>query len=211
MGAGRVLLLILCVLAPAANAQAECAAKDGARTLAENRHARVIEVRRDGQDRFDGRRTIVWGCLRSGRRWQRVTQMEPSGFYVDAIRRLRLVGPRLAYVWEQGDPRQDISMGVHVYDFSERRRTTDVGTALWPTIERLVLSRTGAVAYSVNEYEFEGEPGTPPNQHRRIYRARGKRARLLDDGPGVRLSTLTLTGSRLSWRHGDETRHATLR
>ena len=211
MGATRVLLLIVCVLGPAASAQAECAPKKDARTLAENRHARVIEARREGRDRFDGRRTIVWGCLRSGRRWQRVIQMEPGGFYVDAIRRLRLVGPRLAYAWERGDPRQDISMGVHVYDFTERRRTTDAGTAMWPTIERLVLSRTGAVAYSVNEYEFEGEPGTPPRQHRRVYRARGKRKRLLDDGPQVRLSTLELRGTRLTWLHGDQTRRATLR
>jgi hypothetical protein len=211
MGGARALLLVLCVLMPAAAAQADCAPKEDARTLVKNRDALVIAARRAGQSRFDGRRTIVWGCLRSGRRWQRIRQLEASGFYVDAIRRLRLVGRRLAYVWEQGDPRQDIAMGVHVYDLGARRRTTDVGTAFWPEIARLVLSRSGAVAFSVNEYEFEGEPGTPPRQHRRIHRARGNRTRVLDDGPDVRLDTLRLRGTRLTWRHGDETRRATLR
>ena len=211
MRAARVLLLAVCLLVPAGTARAECAPKKDARTLAKNRHALVIQVKRPGPGEFDGRRTIVFGCLRSGRRWQRIIHMEPNGFYVDAIRGLRLVGPRLAYVWEEGDPRQDMSEGVHVYDLQARRRTTDVGMAFWPTVTRLVLSRSGEVAYSVNEYEFEGEPGTPPRQHRRVYRARGKRARLLDDGPEVRLKTLQLKGTRLTWLHGDETRRATLR
>ena len=205
------LLLAVLLLAPAATARADCPPKKDARTLEQNRHARVIETRRPGGDQDDGRRFVVWGCLRGGSRWQRIHVRDPGTFFVDSIRRLRLVGPRLAYVWEEGDPRQDISAGVHVYDLRARRRTTQVGAALWPSIERLSLSRSGAVAFAVNEYEFDGAPGTPPNQHRRIYRARGKRARILDDGPGVRLKTLRLTGTRLTWQHGDETRGATLR
>ena len=192
-------------------ARAECPPRRGAHTLAKNRHALVVETRRRS-DRYGdgGRRATVWGCLRHGRRWRRITATESGTFHVDAIRHVRLVGERLAYAWEHGDPRQDVAMGVRVYDLRARRFSTDVAAGFWPEVARVVLAPSGAVAFSLLEYDFEGEPPAP-HRHRRIYVARGRQARVLDDGLEIRLNSLRLHDGWLTWRRGDAMRRERLR
>jgi len=204
-----LLVLVLGLLTPV-SAWAECAPKRGAKTLAKNRHAIVIKTKRS--DSYDEiQYTTVWACLRRSRRWQRIQRTESSTVSVDDIRQVRLAGTRMAYAWEFGDPRQDVVVRVRVYDIRARRRTTDARPPGYqPYLARVVLAASGTVAFSMLEYDFEGDP-PKPSPHRRIYTARGEHATAIDDGRAVRLHSLQVRGSELTWLHGDQTRTVTLR
>lgn len=83
---------------------------------------------------------------------------------------------------------------VHVM----RRETIVFGVDGLPG--RVVLRRTGGVAWSADEGSAYA-----------VYRREGRRARRLDRGRDVKAASLRLRGSTLEWRRGTERRTATLR
>jgi hypothetical protein len=204
-----ILLVVVGILAPAGIARADCAPKRHATTLANNRHATVIETRLKGSY-ADEQRTIVWGCLRGAHRWQRIVSTASDDYNVDDIKRVRLAGTKLAYAWANGSSRQDIYSGVSVYDLRARRHPTNIQAGYNAEIARVVLAKSGTVAYSLIEYDFEGDPPVP-RRHRRVYRARGSMAFVIDDSLQIRLNTLKLDGSALTWLRDGKTRRLILR
>jgi hypothetical protein len=79
------------------------------------------------------------------------------------------------------------------------------GTRLRQTVDRLVLKRNGSVAWIVSTNSL----GT----HQRgvgVRRADARGRALLDAGTAIGIQSLRLTGSTLHWRHGGQTRTASL-
>jgi hypothetical protein len=85
--------------------------------------------------------------------------------------------------------------------------TSPPGVEAYQSIASLVLRSDGAVAWIGVGRSLVGH-GSPKIE---VYRAnrRGK-VQLLDSGPSVRPGSLTLNGSRLTWKNGTALRYGTL-
>ena len=85
--------------------------------------------------------------------------------------------------------------------------TSPPGVESHQSVGSLVLKRDGAVAWIGTGKSIIGA-GTPKVE---VYEAdRRGPVRLLDSGVAVRPGSLTLHGSKLSWKHGTALRHAML-
>jgi len=88
----------------------------------------------------------------------------------------------------------------------QRPATTRVGVEAFQSVDSLVLKSDGAIAWIATARAIGA-----PKFIRQVELLDGRAFRRLDSGPDVAASSLTLHGSRLSWKHGASTRTATLR
>jgi hypothetical protein len=84
--------------------------------------------------------------------------------------------------------------------------TGRVGVEGHTAVESVVIKPDGSAAW-IGEAEAIG----PPHSATEVHELTGTRSRLLDSGTAIASDSLRLHGSRLSWRHGNVTRTATLR
>lgn len=171
----------------------------GATTLAASRVARVYVTA-----------NRVYGCSRRGTRTfllgQRATCIQ--AVRVDPV---VVAGTFAAY----GSERCGVDTGnteVIVRRMSDGKTlrsaaaTSPPGVESFQSVGSLVLKRDGAVAWigrgsSIGLHTHKTE----------VYKAdRHGSVQLLDAGVAIRSGSLVLNGSRLSWKHGDTLRHATL-
>ncbi len=197
-----VAALAACASAVAAHAgsttSVACGPK-GATTLAASRAARVYVT---------GNR--VYGCSRHGTTsfllGQRATCIQ--AVRVDPV---VVAGKFAAY----GSERCGVDTGntaVIVRRLSDGKTlrsaaaTSPPGAESYQSVGSLVLKRDGAVAWigmgsSIGQHTHRTE----------VYKADSHGSvQRLDSGDAIRPGSLVLSGSRLSWKHGDTVRHATL-
>jgi hypothetical protein len=171
----------------------------GATTLAASRVARVYVT---------GNR--VYGCSRHGTRTLLLGQRATceGNARVDPV---AVEGEIVAY----GSERCFVDTGntaVIVRRLSDGKTlrsaaaTSPPGVESFQSVGSLVLKRDGAVAWiglgsSIGLHNHKTE----------VYKADSHGSvQLLDAGGAIRSGSLVLNGSRLSWKHGDTVRHATL-
>lgn len=184
--ASACVVLVAGLLASPADARvASSCAAGGSETLRENSVARVYEDR----DEF-----VAVCSKRTGHR-----EDLDSGDW--PIWQIRLRGHYVAYAFDfcidaLGD--EDCFRGVARVD-ARSGAYSNLGGGRGE-VRRVVLRRTGAVAWS----EHEGEVGA-------VYRRGRDGFRRLERAHGLDAASLRLAGTTLSWRTGGERRRATLR
>jgi hypothetical protein len=89
---------------------------------------------------------------------------------------------------------------------SSHPATTQEGVESHQTVGSLVLKADGAVAWVATADSIG-----PPRFVRQVERADRRGFSVLDSGSSVGASSLILSGSTISWRHGSATRRASLR
>ena len=86
--------------------------------------------------------------------------------------------------------------------------TGPLGAESYESVGSLVVRRDGAVAWIARGDSIVGHGPTEVELHRVDSH---EHQTLLDSGAGIASGSLRLRGSRLTWRHGQAKRHATLR
>jgi hypothetical protein len=157
----------------------------------------------------------AYGCL-----FRRGKLVRLSG----AVGKYKLAGSYVAYFLRFGDEEgmfyrvmvRDLRTGGfrHIEaaysDLPERRPDDGESPA---KVTNLKLKRTGAVAWISCSPSEPGETTCRAPQEDlewEVWRSDSNGRKLLDSSPSVRLRSLELKGSALEWRHGSETRTATL-
>jgi hypothetical protein len=200
-------IVVLVAAAPPAAASAgagkrTCAAK-GAKTVAQNRHARVFTTPGRGGDEV-GR---LYACLRRTGRRVRVDTATDDGYTTSsAYNAVRLTGRYVA--WQHSDfdvsckadcpPGYDPSSAhLRVHDLRTRRTRRVAGELGEGTA--LVLARTGAIAWI--------QPGSPVS----VRAADATGARVLYAGDDIDGGSLTVRGTTVGWIAGGTPMSAELR
>ena len=204
---GRAVAIALAALAFAGfdadrRAASHCAVPAGAHVLRRTHEAVVFVPRHHG----------VYGCAsRTGHRWRladsprywltgrfaayRLWRIDPDGgeFFLLVVRDLRNGHARYRAIYKESARDDGETPGA---------------------IADLVLKRDGAVAW------IACHPQTPdlvrcfPPDRKlpyQVWRFDRRGTPKLDSSSGIRVHSLTLSGSSISWRHGSGVRHATLR
>jgi hypothetical protein len=206
----RVSLVVLLIAAPAAllaggagAGGGPCAVPRGYFVLKKT-HRAVVIVRERGTQR-------VYGCLFKVDRRFRLADFSP---------RYPLAGRYVAY----REVSEDSVAGTH-YDVFVRNLRTGRASRVHPaftdqteddgtinsTITDIVLKRNGSVAWISCPTRDPNAEFCFRNGPFQVWRLDRRGAKKLDSSAKVRRDSLRREGSRISWRHGGATRHATLR
>lgn len=172
-------------------APSSCFSK-GSETIGENAVARVYYDRGDN----------VIACSKTNGR-----RNEIAADVYDVIEELSLRGHYVAFIRESCETSGfECSTGVFVVD---ARRSAEDGFFARGDINTVVLRSNGSIAWSEDDLDprFEDER----EEIGVIYRHTRRGTTRLDRGHLVDPQSLRLTGRKLSWRHGNEMRRATLR
>ena len=162
----------------------------------------------------------IYACYRGSRRYTDLGLPPEVGFPdVELPPRLRTAGRFVGYFYGIAG-RSGTGGEVRVLDARSRRwirliREGDPDGRLTGSrsveVSDLELRRTGSVAW-ISEVFVAGFPGSTFEVRRaasRSSRSRG-RSELLDSGPDILPSSLTLSGTEISWQKGEERRVAAL-
>jgi hypothetical protein len=185
-------------LSPPAVAHEEvpCRSSAGTTTIAHSKHARIFEDHRNQND---------YACLYSNGHPRLLSPSEHYGYPI-----VRFAGPYVAFVPTTRSSREghvwvmDLRSGhKHSYVEVQPAENSLCGEAV-----SLVLTSSGAVAWTARNY-LEGCPSSPPpTVEVRVHDRHG--LRVLESAPAIVPGSLHLSGSTVSWVNGGSTRTATL-
>ena len=167
------------------------------------RTAVLFDREKRGQE---GTFTVAYGCdLREGKR---VKLGVDDVDFNESITRWEVAGRYVAFVTNAYEDLGSSVDAVRVVNLQTGRRRAS--PAAETTVQRLVVTPTGAVAWSSEVTEGDaGEPADAP-ELKTVTKLDADGLDVLDCGVGVAVASLRLRGSEVSWESGGQVRTWTL-